>query len=205
MDNIPLYAFVPELPAAPEWAIVQGQQKYFQEIDLVDFKQLDQIVIKKDNQHFNNATNHTTLLDKDVLRWCHSNIGSEVIDARYSCTKPGLAISGPHCDQTRNFTLIYLLETGGDDHCTVFFQEKHCDVLRVNGLRANDYSRLDEIARLQLPLNAWTILNARVLHGIENISQGRISLQLNCNQIPRNLKINWHYYTSPEVKHKTFD
>jgi len=193
MNNIPLYAFVPELPEPPEWAIMQGQQRYSQGTDLVDTKQLDQIVIKKHNQYFKNASNYTTMLDHTVLDWCHSTIGSEIIDARYSCTKPGLSISGPHCDQTRNFTLIYLLKTGGSKHRTVFFQEKNCDVLRVNGLRVNDYSKLDEIASIQLPLNAWTILNARVLHGIENISHGRISLQLNCTQIPKNLKINWYY------------
>lgn len=126
-----------------------------------------------------NAFNHSIFLDDAALAWARSNISPEVIDIRLVFTRSGLESSGPHTDGTRARTLIYLLETGGPNHQTVFYQERNCAALeRPPAYRVDDYSQLDVIYSLQLAVDTWTLLNATVIHSVENISQGRLSLQI---------------------------
>lgn len=199
MIKIPLFSIIPDLPAPPRWMIDYGQKLKTSGAETIQqttkTNWLDDIVLRKGEEWSLNATNINYVLDQSCLEWCQKNIHPKIVDARYSSTRPGLPRSGPHSDRTRNFTIIYLLRNGGNDHRTVFYKQKgNYPVSREPKVRVNDYSDLIEIDSLQLPLHTWVILNASVIHSVENISQGRDSIQLNIDQAPMELPLVWNFY-----------
>lgn len=135
-----------------------------------------------------NAFNNGWLLDDSCLDWVRQNISNQAVDIRYNITGEGQN-SGPHCDRSRNYTMIYLLEPGGPDHETVFYRENGCDFIRELGYHVDDYKQLKRISSTKLLTNKWTLLNSRILHSVENIPNGRISFQINFNEIPNNLHL----------------
>lgn len=200
MNKIPLFGILPHPPAPPEWLIAYGQHLKETEAETVQQTSntiwLDDIILKKGPVWSLNATNINYILDQRCLDWCRQNIHQTVIDARYSSTRPGLPRSGPHTDRTRNFTMLYLLRTGGPDHRTVFYQQLGgYPVVRESKIRVNHYDDLLEIESVQIPLQTWTMFNSSVIHSVENISQGRDSIQLNLDIIPNELSSNWTFYT----------
>lgn len=138
---------------------------------------------------YNNAFNHSIYLDDAALAWARENITSETKDIRISWTYPGLARCGAHIDRTRNYTLMYLLETGGDDHETVFYQEQGVDELyRPNAHHVDDYDKLTKIVGVKLQVRRWNLLQAKILHSIENIDQGRRSIQISLDTWPADIE-----------------
>jgi hypothetical protein len=98
---------------------------------------------------------------------------------------PGFARCGAHIDRTRNYTLMYLLETGGDDHQTVFYQENGVDELfRPKEYHVDNYDDLSIVSVIRLEVNKWNLLQARILHSVENIAQGRKSIQISLDDFP---------------------
>jgi hypothetical protein len=199
MTKIPLFGTTSKLPPAPDWMIQYGQQLKDQGTPTVQQTSnttwLDDIVLKKGNEWSLNATNINYMLDQSCHDWCYQNIHPSTIDVRYSSTRPGLPRSGPHSDRTRNFTMIYLLRSGGPDHRTVFYQQNgNCPVVREPKVRVDNYDELTELASIQLPLHTWVMLNASVIHSVENISQGRDSIQINLESVPSDLNFNWTFY-----------
>lgn len=137
-----------------------------------------------------NSNNRVIYLDDPSLDWAKEDVTASAMDIRVFASTVGRHRTGPHTDRTRQFSLIYLLEGGSEYHSTVFYKDKNTDLIEYTGhVAVNDYSQLDEIARLQLPCNAWTLLNARVLHSIENIGRGRLAIQISLNSIPSDLAL----------------
>ena len=135
-----------------------------------------------------NSNNRVIYLDDSSLEWAKQSVTASAMDIRVFASTVGRHRTGPHTDRTRQFSLIYLLEGGSDYHSTVFYKDKNADLIEYTGhVAVNDYNQLDEIARLQLPRNTWTLLNARVLHSIENIGRGRLAIQISLNSIPDDL------------------
>lgn len=199
MTKIPLFGTISDLLPAPAWMIQHGQQLKDQGAQTVQQTSnttwLDDIVLKKDNEWSLNATNINYMLDQRSLSWCHQYIHCDVIDVRYSSTRPGLPRSGPHSDRTRNFTMVYLLRSGGPDHRTIFYQQKgNYPVARERKIRIDNYNELIEIASFQIPMHTWVILNATVIHSVENISHGRDSIQLTLDSVPTDLNFNWTFH-----------
>jgi hypothetical protein len=139
----------------------------------------------KDGNVYNNAFNHSVFLDDECLSWGRDNITKLAKDIRSTATLPGLARCGAHIDRTRNYTLMYLLETGGDDHQTVFYQEKGVNELfRPNEYHVDNYDNLSVVSVIRLEPNKWNLLQARILHSIENITRGRRSIQISLDEFP---------------------
>jgi len=151
--------------------------------------------LSKHGQTTYNAFNHSIYLDDESLQWAKSNIHSAVEDLRIAFTLPGCERSGPHVDRTRNYTLIYLIENGGEHHETVFYKEKNqTELIRLNAYHVDDYDQLDIAHKIVLPKQKWTLLNAQILHSIENIAEGRISLQIGFKNLPQDLSIEQAFY-----------
>jgi NAD(P)-dependent dehydrogenase (short-subunit alcohol dehydrogenase family) len=100
-----------------------------------------------------------------------------------SNSTPEKDTNGAHCDLSRNYTLLYLLDSGGEDHQTVFYQEQDKPIQRSNGERCPDHSRLTIIDSIKVPLRKWVLLNATILHGVINIPKPRISIQVGLNSV----------------------
>lgn len=127
---------------------------------------------------------------ENVMQWVKDNITEDVKDLRYCFTIPNRSSLGPHCDLTRSVALIYLLQSGGENHRTVFWKERNQnELIRPLGYHINDYSQIDEIASITLPVNTWMIINARLLHSVENIPLGRKAIHISLDEVPESLKL----------------
>lgn len=149
---------------------------------------------RNNDQHQISGHNHFRKFDADVLSWVHDNISPLAVDVRHSFSTPGRPTVGPHRDKTRDYTMIYLYTSGGPDHATVFYQEKDCELERPIGYWVNDYAKLTEVSRIQIPLNTWTIINGKVLHSVENTPNIRSSIQISFNDFPEDLTFTHKIY-----------
>lgn len=151
-----------------------------QEYDKSYRKQKNRQVTLPNNEITKSAHSHWNLLDDRAILWIEQNITKhKITDARHCFTTPGRKVIGAHRDLTRNFVLMYLLSTGGDNHATVFYREKgHDDIDREYGYHVDDHNQLEEISRIQIKLNTWTLISASVLHGVENIPDIRRSFMI---------------------------
>lgn len=182
-----------DLLAPPQWlldralqALAQGQPTQAQ-INKWPSAHTERTLVK-DGKEIVNAFNHSIFLDSESIAWAREFICQEVIDFRVVFTRPGLGSSGPHTDGTRTRTLIYLLQTGGPDHATIFYQEKgSATLVHPPAYRVDDYSKLEVVHVVKLDQFKWTLLNATILHSVENISAGRLSLQIS---LPENILDN---------------
>lgn len=90
----------------------------------------------------------------------------------------------PHTDQTRVLSLLYLLEPGGDNTHTDFWQEVGQDVHREMKTFGNDYSRLKLLLSERWPLRTWILLNTNVLHSVEELTRHRVQFQVSLEYEP---------------------
>jgi hypothetical protein len=121
--------------------------------------------------------------------------GVSVMDVNHSKTM------APHVDTSRNYTIQYLLDTGGSNVETVWWKEHGKPVVRPD-LRQNydpsstiqDYSNLVEIDRIKAEPNVWISLHSAILHSIENLETPRIAFQVGADIEPSNLP--WTYIST---------
>jgi hypothetical protein len=129
-------------------------------------------------------------LPSNATAWAKENISSTVQDIRFTFTTPGRDRIGPHIDRTRDYTLIYLLADGGRDHETVFYKKLNdTEIIRPRFDYENDYQQLTKIGSIKIPLHTWYLLNARVLHSVENIPNSRIAIQVSFSEYPSELDL----------------
>jgi hypothetical protein len=154
--------------------------------------------LHKNGKVYKNAFNHSVFLDSDCLEWAKNNITPNAKDIRIYATRPGLDRCGAHIDRTRNYTLIYLLESGGDQHETVFYKERGVnELIRPNAYHVDDYNQLEIISKVNLKIHKWNLVQGRILHSIENITQGRSSIQISLDEFgPELILTNTEWYNN---------
>jgi len=131
------------------------------------------------------AFNNTVACEQWMTDWARNNISPAAIDMRFTHTTPGRQRLGPHCDMTRSYVLIWLIDGGGPDHRTVFYQQLSTGIMQGGAnYHVDDYADLVELDSLQIPLARWTLLNATILHSVENITQGRVGLHVSLDGLP---------------------
>jgi hypothetical protein len=81
--------------------------------------------------------------------------------------------------------LYYLLNRGGDDATTCFYQQKGHNAVRdeitnsdTSMISVNNYDELTVIDRVQWPMRQWVLLNTMVLHGVEGVTGPRNNLTI---------------------------
>lgn len=129
-------------------------------------------------------------LSSDATAWAKENISPDVQDIRFTFTTPGRDRIGPHIDKSRDYTLIYLLSDGGNDHRTVFYKKiNDTEIIHPRFYYVNDYQQLCDIGSIKIPLHTWYLLNSRVLHSVENIPDVRIAIQVSFSEYPCGLPL----------------
>lgn len=147
----------------------------------------------KDGEPYVNAFTNTHLFNEEEAQWVYNNVTDKFNDFRISLTTIGNKFNGPHIDITREFTLIYLLDKGGPDPATVFYREKGVEELvKPRGYCVDDYNTLTPVIRIKPEVNRWHLVNARVLHSIENIPDGRLSLQISIDTAADLDRLKYH-------------
>lgn len=117
--------------------------------------------------------------------WVKENIIEDfyATGGRYSYGKD-TTTHGAHSDavveNTAIYKLYYILDAGGEDARTVFYQE-HGHPLNRKGswehiCHCDDYSKMDVVEELRIPQGRWVLLNTNILHGVEGVTGTRLNL-----------------------------
>ena len=116
-------------------------------------------------------------------QWVKDNIVANFRYAGIGSTTPGREHCGPHRDQSRDYSLLYIIKMGGDDTCTQFWEKKIPDKPQFY---YDNYDDFDLVHEIRPTLHQWYLLNAKKVHTVENIKDGRISVQISLteDQVP---------------------
>ena len=123
--------------------------------------------------------------------WVKENIARGFLDAgiaRYqgSADTPS---TGAHTDGSRDYVLIYNIDQGGDDARLCFWRQQGHPVTRDRHTNAVTTRDLDLIAEYRNLQRRWYLINARILHSIEDVMHPRTAFQISFDrEIPESLK-----------------
>jgi hypothetical protein len=82
-----------------------------------------------------------------------------------------------HCDkEPRRYTILYLLDLGGEDVFTHFYHEHGYPLVRDYGDVNNDYNNMTNIGSVKFKTETWILLNGLVLHDLDYLIRPRIAI-----------------------------
>jgi hypothetical protein len=94
----------------------------------------------------------------------------------------------PHTDVTRDFVLLYNVDTGGNDSEVCFWREKGYPIYRERMLAVDRGPHLELIDRINGPFDCWYLMNTRIIHSVENLGGLRVNLQISFDtELPNEL------------------
>ena len=147
-------------------------------------KKIDRMLLTRLGKTSKNGVNKYYYLDNKCVDWAKQNIDANIFDMRITTTDPGCQHKGPHKDLSRQWTGIYVLKSGGPENQTCWYKDKNLPGLDCPaGHVVTDYDQVDTICCVRLIPYQWYLLNSNILHGVENINQGRKTLQFSLNDI----------------------
>jgi hypothetical protein len=107
----------------------------------------------------------------------------------------------PHVDISRDYTIMYILDTGGNQVETSWYQQHGYPLIRPDLKSVFDSDRitknfdtLKEIDRVCFPAQQWVCINSAILHAVENVDSTRVAIQISRNTpplVPRTYT-SWH-------------
>ena len=115
--------------------------------------------------------------DDEFTAWIRHNITPEfqASNSGVMCfNEPQL----PHTDTTRDFVLLYNIDSGGSDTTLCFWQEREQPLRRERMLAVERGPHLRLIESVKGPFDTWYLMNARVVHSVENMTGVRVNLQV---------------------------
>jgi hypothetical protein len=115
----------------------------------------------------------------EFSQWVNHNIITGWKDVRISYFyKQDSASTGPHTDQLRDMSLIYNIDPGGPNTRLTFWRDKKQPVVRPRGVQAEYLDDLEIIQEIEGPYDCWYLINAHILHSVENLTGTRINVQV---------------------------
>ncbi len=162
--------FYPDLPPLPDIAL---------DPEAATFHQYLTISCDKNGIPVNNTVCTRHAINPEIVEWAKQNISPEFHAIGLNCQGiEGNSVAIPHTDRTRNWTLMWVIDPGGTDVSTVFWQEQGCEVEREPGYYPKDYECLTAIETHVFETGRWVLLNAKVIHSVENLESVRKSIQI---------------------------
>ena len=164
------YVFFPDLPDFPDLPLDPEDSSFHQYLTI----SCDRNGVPVHNTV---CTRHS--INPKLAEWVKQNISQEFHAIGLNCQgtpRGGVAI--PHTDRTRNWTLMWIIDAGGDNVSTVFWQERGFDIVRDPGYYPKSYNDLIELESHVLPTKRWLLLDARTIHSVENLQSIRKSIQI---------------------------
>jgi len=111
-----------------------------------------------------------------LIDWVRNNISDQYHNIGMSYWQGG-SVALPHTDLSRDVVLLYLLSTGGDRVETKFW--RYNGQTRCEGhVHPKSYDELELLESVVLKPNTWHMLDAKVVHSVENLTSDRVALQL---------------------------
>ena len=122
-------------------------------------------------------------VSSDIFDWLASNIPVKLpIDVKkigiqtFQSMKNSTSYS-PHTDGPRGqYILNYLIDTGGNNVLTKWYQEAGHSLIREPDLTLESFQNLTETHSEHIAQGTWFCLHSRILHTVVNIERPRISL-----------------------------
>lgn len=127
-------------------------------------------VLSENGIEYRNGTNRRYKVSEDIHSWVRQNITDEYSDISTQILTGGSCM-GPHLDKLRIYHLFYLLETGGDDHQTVWYQEPGKSIFRTDFAIFNNISELKELHTTKIPVGKWVLFNSKIIHDVRNLDK----------------------------------
>lgn len=125
-------------------------------------------------------------------KWIYQNIVNNYFDIGVTFTQQGEEHL-PHTDLYREYSLIYVLSQGGSNVITSFYSDGKQPLRKNNGTQPTNLDNLFEIDSAVIPLETWTLLNSRVIHGVKNLTGTRIMIGISFKKFPNSLFSNKHF------------
>lgn len=134
-----------------------------------------------DNESYKTRYQRKYDLGDEFQTWCNKNLHHDCFHAGVAYNQGAGPYHGPHVDKGRKYALFYLLEPGGVDVTTSFWQKNGLSIEPTEQEfpdYACDYSELRPVAQIVCEPNQWYLFNVNIIHSVENVSKNsRISLQ----------------------------
>ena len=135
-------------------------------------------IVQKDGKSWTSGAHRRWLASDELVNWIKKNIVEGWQDLGIGYTEP--PCHAPHIDYTRFYVLQYIIESGGDNVATVFYEPAgyKVDITRPRPY-INNYDQLNEVYRIVQRPKTWTLLASHSnIHGVENIQSKRYAIQI---------------------------
>jgi hypothetical protein len=113
--------------------------------------------------------------------WVRENIADTWTEVSVSITPADIGHTmGAHTDFTNVYRLIYVLQEGGPDCRTVYYQEKGQPFHRPGRkwINIDNFDLLEEIESIRMPRGHWVYTKTQYLHAVENITEDRVAIHV---------------------------
>lgn len=118
---------------------------------------------------------HTSPL---VANWVSKNITPNFGQVGSQVIYHGQTFS-PHTDGgPREYILNYIVETGGENVETQWFEEPGYPLVREPSMQYPDPSHLKAVKKVVFPKGSWTMLYGRIIHAVAGVEGQRVQLSI---------------------------
>lgn len=160
------------LPAIPECLIPEPTVLQWKSEDEHDFN------LTVDGANKVSSTYYRYEPGQALRDWIKDCIHPDITTVGLQIIK-GTDIFQCHTDVSfRRYIINYLVNGGGTNATTVFYQEHDFPVEQDVKKYISDYSTIDMIDSVIIPEKTWFSINGQVLHGVTNLESPRISVSL---------------------------
>ena len=147
----------------------------------------ERVLTLADGSQCQSVTSEKWSISAELEHWLQNNIQSQWIDVGINQHNIVSHVMGPHVDDIKNEIIIYVIDPGGTNVETVWWQQKGFPIERPDKLPANtdgfftshnNYQDLIELDRVCISPGQWVRMNTLVLHSVENITATRTILKI---------------------------
>lgn len=146
----------------------------------------DQRTIIKDGITLRSTRSHHGDLPESVKDWIRIHVIPNWLYCNLVVTPPTSHIHGAHTDKTRRYILIYMIETGGDNVTSRWYQEKGFPLYRTEKQHVliENYDKHDliELAQYVVQPGTWIAFDGKILHDVQNITDNRVAIHIGIDE-----------------------
>lgn len=122
-------------------------------------------------------------MPQEFKDWIHANISDKCFEASIVMSDVGLGGGlGPHTDRSRDYSLMYIIKTGGPDVRTYFWQQQNQELIRNRFTFLTSYDDLELFDTADFVEGQWFLMNNRILHSVEHIQDRRLVFQISIDK-----------------------
>jgi len=123
----------------------------------------------------------------ELVAWVLENIHPAPKNVQINITNQASDSFGPHVDFNRSELLLYVLDPGGSNVLTTWWQQHGHPVHRPEmqdtskgwAINCDDYSQLTQLTSVCIPPHTWIhFCDTSILHSVENLETTRLTIQI---------------------------